>query len=804
MTHAAAQIIAPSATPQAPARWFTVNEAAGVLGLTASRVRQMCRAGELTARQELSPSGSGEWTIDPDCRPALRIAAGGQLIAAPADDPLSGLTAAKRAVIHRRYQAVRELQAALDARPAALGADEFLRLWAAAWSVRRQMAGEPGVSASTLYNWQRRFRSGGIAGLIDRRRYAGPIAAVGEEAWSAFCGLYLDQAAPHIPRLWERVAALAAGHPGDQQWAWPGLRTIQRWVAQKLPAPLLAAGRDPKRFRDRCLPWISRDWSGVPAMGCWVGDHRQLDVLWPRLVVAEKKGVKSLAWKWYRPWLTGWLDARSWFLPAWDMRFASPDGQQTMGSFIRGVARHGQPEAVYIDNGKDFRMGRFAGGRRGRAGFQPAGQIVAEKHVKPILQMLGIEAYFATPYNAKAKVIEPWFKLMAEWFDKTWPTYCGRSPGHRPERLDKFFRHGGGESAEAYARGVLGEAYSRVMLLADPLDQDRRDELTIGPLKAAFERWLTDDYALRQSPCQWAGGLSAGRAFAELRREGHQVRRPATDTLMLLLMPSVPVCVGPKGVYVRAFGMYYWHQALESRACASGRDLRRKVVYRYDPADSGQIVVYDAQTDRFLCIARPHASNGIPAIVAEGDADNQERLSAAIELQRHMARRYNKEVKGLRQAAGEAVNGLLSSSRSAARALGLLDTGPGAAVVASAAPAPAAQIIYSANHDLASRALARVRADRASEREASQLAALAATGTDGSDAETRRRRDAGIRERQQPLPSSLSLLRGCDDDTEEADGSPSTGREAPFDSRVANCESRIEEAPDGQQPTQHD
>jgi transposase InsO family protein len=433
-------------------------------------------------------------------------------------------------------------------------------------------------------------------------------------AWELFCGLWLDEARPSIPRLWEIVAAEAV----KQNWAWPALRTVQRKVVRDLDPKCAAAGRDPKRFRDRCLPHIERDWSQVPAMGCWVADHRQFDVRLPCRV-----GLAGQEWRWERPWLTLFLDARSWYPTGWTIAFDSPNGNRVMETFVAAVSAHGQPAAVYLDNGKDFRMHRFSGGRPGRGGSKDKG-IVLEKQVGSVLSVLGIEARFALPYNARAKIVEPFFGLVAEWFDKAWETYCGPSTDQRPERLKVLEKQGAGEFAE---RGYTLEAFCQ-----------------------AFEHWIKDDYALRQSPSAAAEGLSPAEAFfsQKLRPAGFAPTRPSAEALALLLMPSVPVVVRQNGIYVHPFGRHYWADELEDRRCGSGRDLRRKVVYRYRPTDDSCIYVFDATSDKFLCIARPYAGSGIAPLVGDGQIDEQQRLSDALALQRGLGKRYRQEVRDLR------------------------------------------------------------------------------------------------------------------------------------------------------------
>lgn len=685
-------------TEQADAQgWLTVEEVAQILGKAARTIRWQCQRGVLAARQVPTPTGP-VWMIDPDCRPAFRIASGEPAGPALAGDPLAGLSKAKRDGVHRRYRVVCDYLMALLRKPAGMTERQFMGDWLELYGHRHR--DEPPFSPRTLRTWKAKLARDGVAGLIDRRDYQGQ-AVWSEGAKEFFVGLYLDQANPKIPALYERMEALAAA----EDWELPSLRTVQSFVARQLDPKVKAFGRKPKDFRDRCLPHVQRDWTQVPAMGCWIADHRQFDVLLPRKVWNEKK--RRHEWRWFRPWLTAYLDGRSWMPAAWAISFDAPDGNRSMATFVRGVQAHGKPEAVYLDNGKDFRMYRLSGGRK-----RPAGKgqrIVAEKHVKPLLDLLGVESAFAIPYNAKAKVIEPWFGIVAERFDKTWETYCGRRADLKPERF-KTYR---GKAEDYHAGGLTVEAFSE-----------------------AFDAWVTRDYALRESPARAAGGLSAARAFAELRRADFVPQRPAAETLALLLMPSVPVRVDQNGIYVRAFGQHYWSDALEARRCGSGRDVRRKVTYRYDPDDPGAIYVFDAQADTFLCVARPYVGGGIHPLASPGSAD-ADRLQDAMALQRRLARQTKGQVSYYQRVAG---NALLATARQAARTLGRLDD----AATMPVAPAPAIQFSEGGELDRAAIAAADQRKRRRTPtRRASSALELLATGTDDESAQqTRGRRHA--------------------------------------------------------------
>lgn len=87
----------------------------------------------------------------------------------------------------------------------------------------------------------------------------------------------------------------------------------------------------------------------------WFGDHHQFDVF-----VLDRRGRAV------RPWLTAWYDIGSGVLVGWCIS-TNPNSETIAESFIRAVAEkpdspiHGAPNAIYIDNGKDYRSHAFDG-----------------------------------------------------------------------------------------------------------------------------------------------------------------------------------------------------------------------------------------------------------------------------------------------------------------------------------------------------------------------------------------------------------------------------------------------------------
>ena len=168
---------------------------------------------------------------------------------------------------------------------------------------------------------------------------------------------------------------------------------------------------------------------------CWFGDHHKIDIF-----VMDERGALV------RPWLTAWSDACSGVLVGW-MLTLEPNGDTIAESFCRAAAYtrgseiHGLPEAIYVDNGKDYRSARFERGKlmdrelgKLNARFDPDGEESGTE--RTMLEMLGVAMIRAKPYQGWSKTIERIFGIIEKqhWIREL-PGWCGDSPEERPQNL---------------------------------------------------------------------------------------------------------------------------------------------------------------------------------------------------------------------------------------------------------------------------------------------------------------------------------------------------------------------------------
>ena len=101
------------------------------------------------------------------------------------------------------------------------------------------------------------------------------------------------------------------------------------------------------------------------------------------------------------------------------------------------------PEYVYQDNGRAFKSKFFNGDKKGLVGGVKRARSGADSSPLPpirfeelgftgVYNKLGIKPVYATPYNARAKVIERFFLDFQESFEKLIPSYIGTSIENKP------------------------------------------------------------------------------------------------------------------------------------------------------------------------------------------------------------------------------------------------------------------------------------------------------------------------------------------------------------------------------------
>ncbi len=166
-----------------------------------------------------------------------------------------------------------------------------------------------------------------------------------------------------------------------------------------------------KALSDKVEPYIKRDASLLEVGDILVADGHVLNFN----VINPFTGKPS------RTTLVGFLDWKSTALVGYEIMLE--ENTQCIASALRNAIINLDmiPKIVYQDNGRAFRAKYFTDNK----GFTELG-------FQGLYSKLGIDTVFARPYNARAKIIERFFKEFQEGFEKLLPSYIGNNIQNKP------------------------------------------------------------------------------------------------------------------------------------------------------------------------------------------------------------------------------------------------------------------------------------------------------------------------------------------------------------------------------------
>lgn len=166
-----------------------------------------------------------------------------------------------------------------------------------------------------------------------------------------------------------------------------------------------------KVLSDKVEPYIKRDASLLDVGDILVADGHKLAF----------NVINPFTGKPTRATLVGFLDWKSTALVGYEIMVE--ENTQCIASALRNAIINLDmiPKIVYQDNGRAFRAKYFTDDKS-----------FTELGFNGLYSKLGIETVFARPYNARAKVIERFFKEFQEGFEKLLPSYVGSNIQNKP------------------------------------------------------------------------------------------------------------------------------------------------------------------------------------------------------------------------------------------------------------------------------------------------------------------------------------------------------------------------------------
>jgi len=333
-----------------------------------------------------------------------------------------------------------------------------------------------------------------------------------------------------------------------------------------------------KALADKVEPYIKRDASLLDVGDVLVADGHRLAF----------QVINPFTGKPTRATLVGFLDWKSTALVGYEIMLE--ENTQCIASALRNAILNLDmiPKVVYQDNGKAFRAKYFNDDK----GFNELG-------FNGLYSKLGIQTVFAKPYNARAKVIERFFKEFQEGFERLLPSFIGSSIDNKP-------------------------AY---MLRNEKLHKQIHNDYvpTIEETIKMIDMWLNFKHS---QICPNAKNKTIAEVLEERKHQNIN-----SDELNDLMLVSEIKTIGRQGI--RFLGTDYFDERLYG--------LKSKVLIKYSLFDLTHIKVFTVKGE-FLCKAE-RVTETHPMAKILGSIQDLEDFRQKIEKQKKLKRRTINSIK---------------------------------------------------------------------------------------------------------------------------------------------------------------
>ena len=386
--------------------WLTVKEAAPLCGVSESAIKKAVKQGKYKyCYVDGVGRGGKQLRVALESLPdAAQARYRGEQEQQAADVRLS-LTGSQREKLDFKQMVVLDYQDFKATYPKADKRTAFLRQY-------NEQHPEKPLTKRQLNHWETLYNREGLAGLVDRRGgYNKGTSTIPEDVKQVFLAYWMQEkgnrrggGGPSIASCYQLTQL---NFPGQQL---PSVAAFQRFV-QTIPYAAKVLGREGKKaFADKCEPYIQFDYRSICTNEIWCADNHIFD-LW----------TKDESGRVFRPWIIGWMDKRSRYIVGYQLLDHDPNADSVLDAFARSVNACGIPERVLLDNGADY----------------TTHDLFNKKFALSLANEMCIAVTNATPYNAKAKLVERFFNTLEYTYCIHLPSYFGADPQRRPERLKK-------------------------------------------------------------------------------------------------------------------------------------------------------------------------------------------------------------------------------------------------------------------------------------------------------------------------------------------------------------------------------
>ena len=379
-------------------------------------------------------------------------------------------------------------------------------------------------------------------------------------------------------------------------------RRYARWFKDNNYDKWVLARDGEKALSDKVEPYIKRDASLLDVGDILVADGHKLAF----------QVINPFTGKPCRATLVGFLDWKSTALVGYEIMLE--ENTQCIASALRNAIINLDmiPKIVYQDNGRAFRAKYFTDDKGfGELGFYG------------LYAKLGIETVFARPYNARAKVIERFFKEFQEGFEKLMPSYVGSSIINKPaylKRNEKF------HSNLHNALLVGGVKRARSGADSSPLPPIRYIP-TIEETIKMIDMWLKFK---NSQPCTNAPNMTIAEVLESRKKQNIDINM--LDDLMLATEVKTIQRNG-----IRFLNCDYFDERLYG--------LRGKVLVKYNLFELTNVKVFTPKGE-YLCTAE-RVTETHPMAKILGTVEDLEDYKQKIQKQQKLKRKTINSVKKL-------------------------------------------------------------------------------------------------------------------------------------------------------------
>ena len=356
-----------------------------------------------------------------------------------------------------------------------------------------------------------------------------------------------------------------------------------------------------KAYHDKVEPYIERDISKIEVGDIIIADGHVLNF----------QVINPFTGKPTRATLVGFLDWKSTALVGYEIMMT--ENTQCIASALRNsILNLGIiPKVVYQDNGRAFKSKFFQSCDFDEDGFNG------------VYANLNIHSVFAKPYNARAKVIERFFREFQEEFEKMMPSYIGTSIEDKPAWMKR------GEKLhlklhENETNNHIPTVQEVIKYINCWLEFHNKKPCPNDRSKTIQE--MLD--SVQKADCRQRAERSEDPFNA-----GNQARKINPEILNTLMMKTECRTITKHGITF--LNMHYRSEAILG--------LREQVFIRYSLFDLSKIFVYSSKGE-FLCVAK-RVQKVHPMANVLGTVKDMEEYKQQYKKQQQIKNRLVKQIK---------------------------------------------------------------------------------------------------------------------------------------------------------------